>query len=130
MGRGLIKPRFFELRRTSADTDIADNAKSADWRGLRWQRTAQRNRARDPAPRQRAAADIVVVELERELLSERQGMEAVRSGKGPVDQRIQHAMVQHIEGPDVLAGMRDFGGDPFERPGHAGEIRLVVDGSR
>src|SRR5260370_20788536 len=54
-------------------------------------------------------------------------MGSARGGKGPVDQLLGDPMVQRVEEPDILAGMRDLGGNPIERSRHAGEVGTVID---
>jgi hypothetical protein len=53
----------------------------------------------------RQIADIVVVEPERELLLERQGVEPTRRGKRPPDRVVGDAVVQRIEEPDIFASV-------------------------
>ena len=75
----------------------------------------------------RQIADIVLVEPQLQLVGERQGMEPPRGGKGAIDHRLGHAMVQRIEEPDILAGVARRGGDAPERARLAGENRGEID---
>ena len=54
-------------------------------------------------------------------------MEPARGGKGPVDQLVRNAVVQGIKEADVFTGMRDLGGNAFERSRRTGEIGAVID---
>src|ERR1700732_3601708 len=75
----------------------------------------------------RQIADVVVIELERELALERQGVEPARGGEGPFDHLVANAVVQRIEEPDILAGVGDLGGDPVEGSRLAAEIWPIID---
>src|SRR5712691_4068684 len=67
----------------------------------------------------RQIADIVLVEPQLQLVGERQGMELPRGGKGAIDQRLGHAVVQRIKEPDILAGVARRGRDAPESTGRA-----------
>ena len=75
----------------------------------------------------RQVADIVFVQLHRELLLERQSVELDRGGKSPIDQFIRHAMVQGIKEADLFTGVRDLCGDMFKCSRRAGEVGTIID---
>jgi hypothetical protein len=63
----------------------------------------------------RQIADIVVVELQFQLVGERQCVEPAGCGKGALDDLVGYAVVQRIEEADFGAGAPDLGGDPVQR---------------
>src|SRR6516165_1433274 len=75
----------------------------------------------------RQIADIVLVQLKRELLLDRQGVKPAGGSKGSADQLVRDAVVQRVKEPDILAGMRNLGRDVLERSWHTGEIGAVID---
>jgi len=71
----------------------------------------------------RQVAHIVVVEPERELLLERQGVAPTRRGKGPIDRVVGDAVVQRIEEPDIFAGAGNIDRYTLESSARTGKVR-------
>jgi len=59
-------------------------------------------------------------------LLEGHGVKPARGGKGPVDQLARNAVVKRIKEANVFTGMRDLGGNLFERSRRTGEIGAVI----
>jgi hypothetical protein len=76
---------------------------------------------------ERQVADVVLVELERQLALDRQGVERGRHGEQPVDQLLRHAVAADEIEPDVLQGIPQFAGAALERARCAREMLGEVD---
>ena len=75
----------------------------------------------------RHVADIMFVDLDRELLVHRLGMETRRLGIGRVDQRLGHAMAGEIIEADILEGEAKLRRGRLGRARFAGEIVRDID---
>ncbi len=75
----------------------------------------------------RQVADVVLVELEGQLVGQRQGVELARGREGAVDQRLGHTVAGDVEEADLLARAPDLSGDGFEPAGRATKRRRHVD---
>ena len=78
-------------------------------------------------PSDRHVADIVLVDLDRELLLDGLRMEARRFGVGHVDQRLRHAVSAQIVEADMLEGEAQLGGGALGGTRLAGEVAGNID---
>ena len=70
----------------------------------------------------RQVADIVLVDLDRELALHGQRMESGRLRERRVDQRLRDAVAEQVVEADLLERPAQLGPEPFTRAGLAGEV--------
>jgi anaerobic selenocysteine-containing dehydrogenase len=76
--------------------------------------------------RDRQVSDVVPVEPQRQLVVERQRVEAARLGEDVRDERRRHGMIDDEVEADVLEGVAEGGGGAFRGARRAGEVRAEV----